>query len=1223
MGCRHAQVSRLAFSLMEKHNRKQKSEKPRIFISYSSKDRKVAEGVEENLRSAGFDVWRDQSRLETDWSREIAFALADSNALCLLWSKTAAESKWVKHEWLTARALEKRIYVLRLPGYPKLPEPIHNLQAISLKEGNPGCDELIERLIKETSFTVKHDYTVLPKNSHIPFNPNPNFTGRNTDLLELYLKMIGNLNKIGINQVGAVGMGGIGKTQLAVEFAHRFAFAFNAIYWIQAADTNKWLSEFVSIARDYLQLDIPDPDGPEAKKQYIRALEKHLKGHGNTLIIMDNVAEPDLLNSDTFLFGNAFLTLGCDVLFTTRKHFSLPGVISQQVDTLSPESAYRLLTHGREPKGDEEQKHAHSISNVVGYLPLALTLIAGYLEKYVKVTFADYHEELQKSKLDAIDFGEMSQEELATRHVAAVRVTLKSQCDGLKDEDAKSLFKLAAHFPETAIIPKARLGLLAGIGPGKSKLDRPMERAFNLLHELSLVERLEADASAVRLHPLVREFAACLVPEEERKGFKAEAAQKVKRAYDSFYRLESEFRARGVNQVIDDLQVAIDWLQADGDRLRELELLQSALALSANQLSRDASQLTPQLLGRLMTHDKGAIREMLAEATKSKQGYWLRPLSPSLTQAGGALLRTLEGHNDFVRAVAITPNEELAVSGSADNTLKVWDLSSGEVIRTLKGHAGSVNAVGVTPNGEFALSGSSDNSLKIWDLSSGEVSHTLHGHGAWVNALSISGNGKLALSASSDRTLKVWDLSSGQVTRTLEGHAGWVYAAAITRDGKLAVSGSYDKSLKVWDLVSGKVKRTLKGHSGPVYAAAITSDGKFAISGSADKTLKIWDLNSGELTRTLEGHTDWVYAVALTSDGKSAVSASYDNTVRIWDLSSGEARATLEGHANWVCAVAITPDGNLVVSGSDDKTLKVWDLGSGEVTRTMERHAHGVYAVAINPEGNFALSASSDKTLKIWDFSSLEVIRTLEGHAEGVFAVAITPDGESAVSGSHDCTLKVWHLSSGRLTRTLKGHAGLVNAVAVTPDGKLAVSGSADNTLKVWDLSSGELTRTLEGHAEAVDALAITPDGKLVVSASYDKTLKLWDLGSEKAACTLEGRTGGVNAVAITSDGRLAISASNDWTLRIRDLSSREVTGTLEGHAGFINAVAITPDGNFALSGSYDKTLKVWDLQSGKEVTQFIGESGILACAVAPDGKTIIAGEEGGRVHILRLEGVG
>jgi hypothetical protein len=135
--------------------------------------------------------------------------------------------------------------------------------------------------------------------------------------------MIGNLNKIGINQVGTVGMGGVGKTQLAVEFAYRFSFAFDSVFWIQAADVEQWRSEFVELARDRLELSISDPDKPQAEKRYIFRLQKYFKENPQTLIIMDNVIEPKLLNNDSYLYGVTPLSLGCNLLFTTRQHFRL------------------------------------------------------------------------------------------------------------------------------------------------------------------------------------------------------------------------------------------------------------------------------------------------------------------------------------------------------------------------------------------------------------------------------------------------------------------------------------------------------------------------------------------------------------------------------------------------------------------------------------------------------------------------------------------------------------------------------------------------------------------------------------------------------------------------------------------------------------------------------------------------------------------------------------
>jgi WD40 repeat protein len=166
---------------------------------------------------------------------------------------------------------------------------------------------------------------------------------------------------------------------------------------------------------------------------------------------------------------------------------------------------------------------------------------------------------------------------------------------------------------------------------------------------------------------------------------------------------------------------------------------------------------------------------------------------------GSEVVRTLKGHSRNVMAVAVTPDGRRAVSGSWDETLKVWDLEQGALLATLGDH-GLIYAVAVTPDGRRAVSGSSDRTVKVWDLEQGALLSTLEGHGDEVNAVAVTPDGRRAVSGSDDRTLKVWDLEQGALLATLKSHGEWVRAVAVTPDGRRAVSGSHDWTLKVWNL---------------------------------------------------------------------------------------------------------------------------------------------------------------------------------------------------------------------------------------------------------------------------------------------------------------------------------------------------------------------------------------------------------------------------------------
>ncbi|MEG4186942.1 WD40 repeat domain-containing protein, partial [Microcoleus sp. Pol17_C1] len=265
----------------------------------------------------------------------------------------------------------------------------------------------------------------------------------------------------------------------------------------------------------------------------------------------------------------------------------------------------------------------------------------------------------------------------------------------------------------------------------------------------------------------------------------------------------------GVQALIDDFNLlddseAVTHPEYNPEKVKALNLIQTVLWMSADILERDRTQLAGQLLGHLLYFEMPEIQAMLEAAKQGKAARWLRPLTPCLTPPRRGLLRTLEGHSNSVYAVALTADSKRAISGSRDNTLKVWDLTTGSELFTLKGHSDWVNAVAVTPDGKRAISGSRDNTLKVWDLTNRKEEFTLKGHNDCVNAVALTADGKRAISGSDDNTLKVWDLTNRKEQFTLNGHSDSVKAVALTANGKRAISGSDDNTLKVWDLTNRK-----------------------------------------------------------------------------------------------------------------------------------------------------------------------------------------------------------------------------------------------------------------------------------------------------------------------------------------------------------------------------------------------------------------------------------
>ncbi|KAF5342593.1 hypothetical protein D9611_002002 [Ephemerocybe angulata] len=285
----------------------------------------------------------------------------------------------------------------------------------------------------------------------------------------------------------------------------------------------------------------------------------------------------------------------------------------------------------------------------------------------------------------------------------------------------------------------------------------------------------------------------------------------------------------------------------------------------------------------------------------------------------------LTGHTNYVYSTAFSWDGTKIVSGSHDQTVRVWDALTGEVQTVLKGHGSYVMSVAFSPDGKYIVSGSGDKTVRVWDVLEGKIKRVLEGHSDAVRSVDFSADGSRILSGSADKTLRIWEASTAKFQRVLEGHTGIVYSAVFSGDGSRIFSGSEDNSVRVWNALTGEARTVLNGHTSPVVSVASSRDGLQVVSGSADRTVRVWDVLTGEVLRVLEGHSDAVYAVSVSRVGSWICSGSRDKTLRVWDPLTGEVQSVLTGHSDAIRGVAFSRDGRRIASASWDKTVRVWD----------------------------------------------------------------------------------------------------------------------------------------------------------------------------------------------------------------------------------------------------------------------------------------------------------
>jgi hypothetical protein len=307
------------------------------------------------------------------------------------------------------------------------------------------------------------------------------------------------------------------------------------------------------------------------------------------------------------------------------------------------------------------------------------------------------------------------------------------------------------------------------------------------------------------------------------------------------------------------------------------------------------------------------------------------------------LRTTLKGHQFPVNAVAFNNDDTLLVSGSGDQTVKLWVVKTGELKATLKGHTSPLTGIAYSKDGSAIASACDDQTVRLWDGKTGAEKATLKGHTQSVNSAAFHPNGKLLASGSFDKTVRIWDLGTNKQIQTLEGHKDSINSVAFSPDGKLLASGSWDNTIKLWDASGREIKeiRVLNGHTDWLWCVAFSNDSTLLASGSGsrDMSAKIWDVKTGKEIHTLKGHTNLVNGVAFSKDGTILATGGWDGVVKFWDVKSGKEIGNIKSNGKEVTSVAFSHDDSLLAVGGFDANIRLYDVG--DITRPGRRPPPG------------------------------------------------------------------------------------------------------------------------------------------------------------------------------------------------------------------------------------------------------------------------------------------
>jgi len=514
------------------------------------------------------------------------------------------------------------------------------------------------------------------------------------------------------------------------------------------------------------------------------------------------------------------------------------------------------------------------------------------------------------------------------------------------------------------------------------------------------------------------------------------------------------------------------------------------------------------------------------------------------------------GHNQWIYAVALSPDDHWLATGSVDAEISLSDLTQPDRPPiALRGHSAAIRALAFSDDGSWLASGSDDATARLWKMTDPTLPSTLlRGQDLPVGSVKFSPGAEprdlltMGTAPGDEPNARLWTIPDPLVDPIVlrPGPRSLVVGMAVSPDQRwIATSSQGDNDLTLWSTGDYRTPTAKLPMPAASHAIAFSPNGHWlAAKSDATGVITLWDLRnrSAPPLKLLEVPAADFNSLSFSPDSRWLVSGTWVGTVAMWDVSN-DSPAIKPHHLCYQAGgvrgrPTFSPDGHYLATAANGQAARLWDLTSLDPCsspRLLGPHRDVVVQVAFSPDSRWAATTSFDHEGRLWDVKSgPEPTKVAEVHFDDrVIETAFSPDNRWVAFGSWDRTAKVLDLRDPTTAKpiTLSGHAGRILSLGFTPDSRWLATGSEDQTVRVWDPADpGTAPVILKGHEGPVFAFDFSKDGRWIVSGSYDGTVRLWRVKLAdliNVACHTAGRElstdetatflGGANATHLCS----------------------------------------------------------------------------------------------------------
>lgn len=601
------------------------------------------------------------------------------------------------------------------------------------------------------------------------------------------------------------------------------------------------------------------------------------------------------------------------------------------------------------------------------------------------------------------------------------------------------------------------------------------------------------------------------------------------------------------------------------------------------------------------------------------------------------------GHTGRVSKVQFSPDGKKILTSSVekrswetpvDNTVKIWEASSGLLLSDLLLFKGSldemvVQVLDISPDGSKVASVSkfveAENgykqmnqapepklidTVKIWDALNNKILFTFYG--SEVSRVLFSPDGS-RLAFDDGDSFRIVNAINGQLVSMLKApaHKAFdMYQQDLYQFNRHAPKGptdiicfSEDNSriaiitgegyFYVYDAITGKVIRELKGLANidaekpaffsPDKSRLITLSSLDMYGGGTpgralDDSIHLTDISTGRIIRNFNSRINFLdIRPCISKDNQSILFHTEKNGVNVYNAVTGALRFTIKGHKEGITCFDFSPDAKKIVTASKDQFAKLWDATTGKLLVTIRERGEVKYA-AFSPDGQKLVTMTDADSIKIWDAASGNVVADI-GYQLYSLNPVFSPDSKLLVTTSDDDLLKVWAITKSSGAISLKGNTTDFRAVFDSADSHKIILTHGD-TVKVWDMGSNYLIDQPKGSYPdyfQTDSISynryFSPDRKkclLFFNRSPDNMFYK-SIITEIAVCRSD--TGEISEMLHSAD-TFQLAGILGGKMELKEKCQLSL---LRDHTDLVWSASFSPDGKFIITSSRDNTVKIWD----------------------------------------------